>query len=154
MYADNGLRPEQSSDVNVQAVVPSNQDYKFNLSNDKSYLKNIIEGPLAIARERWEMLGEERDKKRIQLWESRKETSSQLIEELEAFKRDAGNLWAASGFRVHPQNRFGIDWALVKFPKHRPTPNIVSLHIVYFYRASRTTLISDIASYRRRIPSS
>ncbi|KAI9778204.1 MAG: hypothetical protein M1839_008321 [Geoglossum umbratile] len=125
MYADNGLRPDQSSNVNIQAVVPSNQDYEFNLKNDEAYLKGAIEGPLAKARERWEMLGEERDKERIQLWESRKKPISQLVKELKAFNRDAGNLWAASGFRIHPQTQFGIDWALVKFLGNRPTPNML-----------------------------
>ncbi|KAI9765201.1 MAG: hypothetical protein M1839_005608 [Geoglossum umbratile] len=102
MYANNGLRPDQSSDVNIQAVVPSNQDYEFNLKNDEAYLKGAIEGPLAKARERWEMLGEERDKERIQLLESRKKSSSQLLSELKAFNRDAGNLWAASGSTRKP----------------------------------------------------
>jgi hypothetical protein len=74
------------------------------------------------------MLGEERDEKRIQLFESRKQTWNQLINNLQTFNRDAGNLWAASGFRIHPQNQFGIDWALVKLPGHRPTPNIVSIY--------------------------
>ncbi|KAH0565173.1 hypothetical protein GP486_001437 [Trichoglossum hirsutum] len=118
MYVDSGLRPEQSFDVNVQAVVPSNQDYRFNLGNQQSFLENAIERPLAIARE-------EQDEKRIQLFESRKQTHCQLINELQTFNRDAGNLWAASGFRIHPQNRFGIDWALIKLPEHRPTRNIL-----------------------------
>jgi hypothetical protein len=43
---------------------------------------------------------------------------------IQTFDRDAGNLWAAFGFRVHPQNHFGLDWALVKLPGHRPIPNL------------------------------
>ncbi|KAI9781050.1 MAG: hypothetical protein M1839_006325 [Geoglossum umbratile] len=125
MYADNGLHPDQSSNINIQAVVPSNQDYKYNLKNAEIFLKEGIEEPLAKARERWGMLGEERDKERIQLLESRKKTRSQNLEELKAFNRDAGKLWAASGFRIHPQNQFGIDWALVKFPGNRSTPNML-----------------------------
>lgn len=154
MYVDNGLRPERSSDVNVQAVVPSNQDYRSNLDNQQSSLENAIERPLAIARERWEMFREEPDEKRIQLFESRKQTHCRLINKLQTFSRGVGKLWAASGSRIPPQTQFGVDWALIKLPAHRQTLNIVSLHIVYPYRANRTTLISDIASYICRIPSS
>ena len=148
MYVDNGLRPEQSPDVSVQAVIPSNQDYECNLGNSQDFLENAIERPLAMARERWEMFGDERDEKRMQLFESRKQTRCQLINTFQTFNRNAGYLWATSGFRVHPQNRLGLDWALVKLLGHRPTPNFVSLHMVYLYEANRTPLISVIASYR------
>ena len=110
-----------------------------------------------MTREKWEMFNDERDAKKIQHLEDRKQVYRQKIDTIQTFDRNAGYLWAASGFRVHPQNHLGLDWALVKLPEHRPTPNLVSLLFAYvspaifyvrsFYEANRPPLICVIAPY-------
>jgi hypothetical protein len=65
------------------------------------------------------------------------EAGYQILYTILKFDRGAGSLWAGSGFRVNPKTHFGLDWALVRLPEHRSTPNIVSfsfclvLHILY-----------------------
>jgi hypothetical protein len=100
------------------------------------------------------MFNDERDARKIQHLEGRKQVYRQKIDTIQTFDRSVGYLWAASGFRVHPQNHFGLDWALVKLPEHRPTPNLVSLlftscniYVRSFYEANRPSLICVIAPY-------
>jgi hypothetical protein len=101
------------------------------LSEWEEALEVSVNKPLVKARERWEMFGEERDAQTIQKLEDRGQILSQKIGKIRSFNRDAGDLWACSGYRVHPQTKYGLDWALVRLPDNREIPNLVSLLSVF-----------------------
>ncbi|KAI9758856.1 MAG: hypothetical protein M1840_003743 [Geoglossum simile] len=125
VYIDDGLQPGQSTRVGIRAVVPSNQDYNHNLDISQDYLETTIKPALVMAEQKWEMSGDEQDRKRMQSLTRQKQDHCQHNDTLQMFSRDAGFLWAASGLRIHQQNKFMLDWALVKLPKYRPTPNLL-----------------------------
>jgi hypothetical protein len=89
-----------------------------------------IERPLIRAREKWELFKDERDARNIRTWEGRLQLFYEQMNDIQIFNRDAGSLWASSGFRVHPKDNFGLDWALVRLPDHRSTPNIVCFFLI------------------------
>ena len=128
------MGPNECSNINTKAVVPSNQDTRSLLACLQSYLENDIEPQLAKAKEKWEMFGEKRDADYFQQLKDQQQKLYQQINTIQMFNRDAGSLYACSGFRVHPQSKFGLDWALVKLPNHRSMQNLVCFSF-YFIEA-------------------
>jgi hypothetical protein len=155
-FLDTGFRLYESSNINIRVVVPSNQDSRSTLAQLQEQLELDIEQPLVRAREKWEMFKDERDASNVRRWEDHRRLYYEQINDIQMFNCDAGPLWAGSGFRVHPENNFGLDWALVKLPDHRSTPNLVRFFLIYpphlfqinfLYELNRSSLIYIIATY-------
>ena len=120
---DNGLSPEDSMAVRICAVVPSNQDTQCTLTYLQEMKSNLDE-MLEKARESLELFHEKHDARKLRALENR---CQEINEEVAGrqIKREAGFLWAASGFRIDVQTKFGLDWALIQLPSHRVTSNHV-----------------------------
>jgi hypothetical protein len=95
---------------------------------------------LARAKERWEMLGEERDAKDLERLQSYEKVFFEDIGKVQSYNRHAGSLWACSGFRVHQKTKFGLDWALIQLLDRRTTSNLVSLFFSFFSRLRSSLL--------------
>ena len=91
----------------------------------KEYLKE----ELKKADEILKFDGSKRNAKTVESFTKKQRVIAQDLEMVNAFDRGAGSLWAGSGFRVQQETRFGLDWALVRLPKHRPTLNLVSFSL-------------------------
>jgi hypothetical protein len=111
--------------------MPSNQDTNFTLTELQNDLK-VVRQPLVRAREKWGILGEERDARNIQRLEASKYNLLRNEEKIRLYKHYAGNLWACSGYRIHPLTEFGLDWALVRLPDHHTMLNLISLLSTFF----------------------